>query len=177
MFSWTQPVGYDFSEVETAINEYKSSITDMHEILMKKEKELAAMKARCDDYIKQITEMQINYESLNVPMMSEEQSIQILDNFKNSGSIVLETNEEDSHSTSDYSYQERQRHHREQNSGYHQNQEVLDDEDLFSDIEIDYDEEESAEMAKNRRVERDVKKKIIEDIDPHYISESSDIII
>lgn len=93
-FSWSQPVGYDFQEVTDAIAQYKKTLSDMEAIIQKKEEIINALKAANDDYITQLTNVQMQMESVMTPSITPEESLEVLNDFSTSDFQQDETSEQ-----------------------------------------------------------------------------------
>lgn len=98
-FSWSQPVGYDFQEVTDAIAQYKKTLSDMEAIIQKKEEIINALKAANDDYITQLTNVQMQMESVMTPSITPEESLEVLNDFSTSDFQQNETPEETNQKT------------------------------------------------------------------------------
>lgn len=98
-FSWSQPVGYDFQEVTDAIAQYKKTLSDMEAIIQKKEEIINALKAANDDYITQLTNVQMQMESVMTPSITPEESLEVLNDFSTSDFQQNETSEETNQKT------------------------------------------------------------------------------
>ena len=98
-FSWSQPVGYDFQEVTDAIAQYKKTLSDMEAIIQKKEEIINALKAANDDYITQLTNVQMQMESVMTPSISPEESLEVLNDFSTSDFQQNETPEKTNQET------------------------------------------------------------------------------
>lgn len=83
MFRYSTP-GYYFEEVEETINEYKKTISDLGELLLKKDSIIKDLEDQRDKLESFATELQLQLNSMTVPEMSEEESIEILDGFTES---------------------------------------------------------------------------------------------
>lgn len=80
-FTWSTPVGYDFKEVDSEIENYKKTISDINELLNKKDSIIQMLKNENNRLIDQLTDSRIMLENMLVPNMSEEQSVEILNDF------------------------------------------------------------------------------------------------
>lgn len=80
-FTWSTPVGYDFKEVDAEIENYKKTISDINELLNKKDSIIQMLKNENNRLIDQLTDSRIMLENMLVPNMSEEQSVEILNDF------------------------------------------------------------------------------------------------
>ena len=89
LFSWSQPVGYDFKEVQEAIEKYKITISDIGELLDKKDSIIEALKEENSRLVNELANMRIQMESLIVPNYSEEESLEILEDFKEKEKIPV----------------------------------------------------------------------------------------
>lgn len=98
-FSWSQPVGYDFQEVTDAIAQYKKTLSDMEAIIQKKEEIINALKVANDDYITQLTNVQMQMESVMTPSITPEESLEVLNDFSTSDFQQNETPEETNQKT------------------------------------------------------------------------------
>lgn len=82
LFNWSQPVGYDFAEVEHAITDYKTTISDIGELLEKKDSIIESLKQENSRLNNELINARIQMESVIAPSYSEEQSLEILEDFK-----------------------------------------------------------------------------------------------
>lgn len=80
-FTWSTPVGYDFKEVDSEIENYKKTISDINELLNKKDSIIQMLKNENNRLIDQLTDSRIMLENMLVPNMPEEQSVEILNDF------------------------------------------------------------------------------------------------
>lgn len=81
LFTWTKPVGYDFVEVDKTIHDYKQTISDVYEIIAERDNAIAILEAKNADLIKELTLANIRLDELQVPTYTEQQSIEILNDF------------------------------------------------------------------------------------------------
>lgn len=81
LFSWSTPVGYDFEEVENVIKEYKSTISDINEVIQKKDNIIDILKAENNRLVSEITNAQLQMESITAPSLSVDQSMEVLNDF------------------------------------------------------------------------------------------------
>ena len=80
-FTWSTPVGYDFKEVDSEIENYKKTISDINELLNKKDSMIQVLKNENNRLIDEVTNSRIALEDMLVPNMSEDQSLEILNDF------------------------------------------------------------------------------------------------
>lgn len=80
-FTWSTPVGYDFKEVDSEIENYKKTISDINELLNKKDSIIQMLKNENNRLIDEVTNSRIVLEDMLVPSMSEDQSLEILNDF------------------------------------------------------------------------------------------------
>lgn len=81
MFELTRPLGYDFQQVETAINDYKHTIADIYELLADKDQHIRELEAQRDRLEKEVTDARLQMEAITIPDYTEQQSLNILENF------------------------------------------------------------------------------------------------
>lgn len=80
-FTWSSPVGYDFKEVDSEIENYKRTISDINELLNKKDSMIQVLKNENNRLVDELTHSRIALEDMCVPNMTEEQSVEILNDF------------------------------------------------------------------------------------------------
>lgn len=81
MFGLIRPIGYDFTQVEDAINDYKHTIADIYELLADKDQHIRELEAQRDRLEKEVTDARLQMEAITIPDYSMEQSLNILENF------------------------------------------------------------------------------------------------
>lgn len=77
-FSWTQPVGYDFNEVEKAIEEYKAAVENAMEVLDAKEKQVKMLKSEVERLQSEVTNAQIQMTAITTPACDPKKDFQTL---------------------------------------------------------------------------------------------------
>ena len=81
LFRWSKPIGYNFDDVDKAIEEYKSAIKDAKALIEKKDiiiVELQSEKSRLEG---EVTNLELQLRSFPVQEEPEESSIEILSDF------------------------------------------------------------------------------------------------
>lgn len=91
-FTWSKPVGYDFKEVDSAMEELKKTISDANEIIEKKESVIQLLKDENNRLVDEVTNSRIQLESVMAPTMSRDSSVEILNDFTDN---TLDISEED----------------------------------------------------------------------------------
>lgn len=81
MFTLSAP-GYHFIEVEDTINEYKKTISDMNELLLKKDAVVSSMKEEINRLQTELGELHLQLNAIDIPDISEEEAIEVLSDFK-----------------------------------------------------------------------------------------------
>lgn len=81
-FSWSTPMGYDFEEVEETIKEYKQAISDANELSLKKDTTIKMLNEKVQHLTQVNTELNIQLSAVQAPDFTEDESIEILDNFR-----------------------------------------------------------------------------------------------
>lgn len=80
-FTWSSPVGYDFKEVDSEIENYKRTISDINELLNKKDSIIQMLKNENNRLVDELTNSRIQLEDMLIPNMTEYQSVEILNDF------------------------------------------------------------------------------------------------
>lgn len=83
-------MGYDFQEVDAAINDYKETISNIYELLTDKEQYIAQLKKRNDDLSQEIVSLRMQLEAITIPEYAQQTSENIIDEFANNGGIPAE---------------------------------------------------------------------------------------
>lgn len=97
MFSMSQP-GYYFPEVEEAINDYKKTISDLGELLIKKDSIINSQNDEINRLQNELGELHIQLNAIDVPDITDEEAIEVLSDFKeevtkvNSGNVKKHEN-------------------------------------------------------------------------------------
>lgn len=81
-FTWSSPVGYDFEEVEETIREFKEAISDANELSQKKDVTIRMLNEKVQHLTQVNTELNIQLSAVQAPDFTEDESIEILDNFR-----------------------------------------------------------------------------------------------
>lgn len=81
MFSMSTP-GYYFPEVEDAINDYKKTISDLGELLIKKDSIINSQNDEINRLQNELGELHIQLNAIDVPDITDEEAIEVLSDFK-----------------------------------------------------------------------------------------------
>lgn len=82
MFTWSYPSGYAFWEVEDAINDYRQAVANAAEAVKQKDRTIAALQQENERLEKLLTENQLQLQSMIVADKSEDDSLKVLNDFK-----------------------------------------------------------------------------------------------
>lgn len=81
LFDWSQPVGYDFEEVEKTIEQYKSTISELGELLRKREEMISSMKNEIKRLTSDLTDAQLQMTAISIPEASDGEIESVLSDF------------------------------------------------------------------------------------------------
>lgn len=81
LFDWSQPVGYDFEEVEKTIEQYKSTISELGELLRKREEMISSMKNEIKRLTSDLTDAQLQMTAISIPEASDGEIDSVLSDF------------------------------------------------------------------------------------------------
>ena len=81
LFTWSQPVGYDFEEVENTIEQYKATISELGELLRKREEMISSMKNEIKRLTSDLTDAQLQMTAISIPEASDGEIDSVLSDF------------------------------------------------------------------------------------------------